>query len=133
MARVAAERNTARPERPSAVDFDFRNKLAVRNLDPAFHYRWVNNEPGRVFEMSEIGYELVQDPMKVGEGPEVNGHQLGSAVQRQVGQGTLAYLMRIPRELYDQMQDAKLADVRAIEDALRGPAAEGQYGNVSIS
>ncbi len=133
MARVAAERNSVRPERPSAVDFDFRNKLAVRNLDPSFQYRWVNNEPGRVYEMTEMGYELVQDPMKIGDGAEVSANQLGSAVQRQVGQGTLAYLMRIPRDLYDRMQAAKLADIRAIEEALQGPATEGQYGNVSIS
>lgn len=129
-------RNSARPERTSDIDYDYRNKLSVRNTDPSFQYRWVNDTPGRVYEMMELGYEIVSDPLKAEQAAAGNGafaSQLGSAIQRQVGGGTIAYLMRIPKELYDKIQEAKLADVRAIEEALKGPAVEGQYGNVTIS
>ena len=128
-------RNSARPERTTDIDYDYRSKMSVRNLDPSFQHRWVNDTPGRIYEMMELGYELVPDRLRT-EQAAADGtaqSQLGSAVQRQVGGGTIAYLMRIPKELYDKIQEAKLADVRAIEEALKGPAVEGQYGNVTIS
>lgn len=101
-----------------------RSKLAVKDQDPAYQYRWVNDVGGRVLDAQNGGYELVTDAT-VGEGDIANRNaSAGNRVSRVVGttdrgNAITAYLMRIRKEWYNQDQDAKKRQLDEIDAALK--------------
>jgi hypothetical protein len=117
-----------------------RLKLNFTNTDPAYVYRVVVDHPGRLEAAEQGGYEFVtDDAVKVGEGPE-DERAMGSRIARHVGgahstgSAKMGYLMRIPRELYEQDQHDKDRHVTATEkavilgtDASGGQDTSGRY------
>lgn len=103
-----------------------QSRLTVANPDPSFVYRWVNDDGrGRIDRALAGGYEFAPSVgQKVGSGSADGNSDVGSKVSRIVGTqeggaGMRAYLMRIPRELYDQDQRAKQAQVDEVDKAIR--------------
>lgn len=85
-------------------------KLAVPAI-PGYHQHWFNDDPGRIFQAKEAGYEHVTD-------------ERNAPISRNVGVATgggplLAYLMRIPQEWWeeDMSRQQKIVDQRM--DAIR--------------
>jgi len=114
-----------------------RNRLKVKgNLDPNFVYRVVNDTEDRIQELMDIGYvpELADDVHVNGDSIIDDPKKLGKAKQVSVGQGTKAILMKIPKEYFNEDQEAKEAYLKKVEEAMkRSNPNEGTYGKVDIS
>lgn len=101
-----------------------RSKLAVKDQDPAYMYRWVNDVGGRILDAQNGGYEFVTDA-KVGEGDVANRNaSAGNRISRVVGKtdrgnAITAYLMRIRKEWYDEDQKAKKRQLDEVDAALK--------------
>lgn len=113
-----------------------RSKLAVHDQDPAFVYRWINDEAGRLHDAEKGGYEFATDA-KVGQGDVANRNaSVGDRVSRIVGknasgQPITAYLMRIKKEWYDADQKAKQKTLDVQDTALkRGQAKPVEHAYI---
>ena len=121
-----------RPERRSRAGGP-RNILTVTGKDPNYVYRWVNDTPGRVQWLKDIGCEVVTDEVQVGDVTVDSGSQVGSVVTKHVGGGLRAVLMRIPVEWYNEDQEAKQAEIDAVETSMRAEARDGYTGRLDIT
>ena len=110
-----------------------RSILEVRGKEPGYHYAWVNDE--YVTMRLDNGFEHVRHPVQVGHkrldvGKTGNDH----FVTMNVGGGTIAYLMRIPLEFYQEDMDAQQREVDERTMAQIGNLSkDGLSGNVKIS
>lgn len=101
-------------------------KLAIPNKDPNYEYRWVNNRPGRVHQLTTM------DDWDIA--PEQEGAGLGTVGERTVDKGTgeRAILLRKPKEFYDEDQAEKERMLKARDETMRRgplPSAEGAGGD----
>ena len=119
----------------SRLSYKDRRKISANNQDPNFVYRVVNSDnernSGRIDYMRSIGYTLANDGESLGDEHGVEASTVGSQVGKHVGHGTRGVLMKIPKDLYEEDQAAKQAEVDHSEmgmvaDELRN--AEGMYG-----
>lgn len=116
-------------KRPTRTPLGARNRLTFKNLDPNFNYRVINDQDDRLARAQEAGYEFVESSEKLGDPRAAEGTTLGSAVAKPVGGGVTGYLMRIPKEFYDEDQAAKEARIKETELAMNPDKAKGQYGD----
>jgi len=138
MGRPSREEQLAadRPKRISVYEAN-RNKIGVDGLDKEnYYYRWVNDTEGRIAMFLSAGYEFVDKTgNKVGDGgvDQVNG--TSSKYSQGMGGGITAYLMRLPRDLYEEDQKRKQAeDVDALEADMKRQAKEASdYGKLEIN
>lgn len=123
-----ARSEQSRPTRVSVAEQ--RNKLTVFGLDhDNFYYRWVNDVDDRLATFVRAGYIFV-DKKEVGDvgDPTVETSQgTDSRVSRGVGMGRKAWLMKLPRELWQADQDAKEADILETERAMRSSRSNNQH------
>lgn len=120
--------------RPQRTPVGQRNILTVKGKDPNYHYRIVNDIDDRIAQYKEAGYEIVLDnAVSVGDKRVNAASAVGSGKQLSVGQGTKAYVMRIPKDWYNEDQTTKLAQVAAVEQATREKALDGTYGELKLS
>ena len=112
-----------------------RNVLTVSGKEPGFEYRVVNDDGDRVSQFEEMGYEIVKDSnIKVGDRRIANPTKEGSPVQVSVGGGQKAYLMRIPKDWYDEAQTDKAKQVDELEKGmLQDTKNSADYGKISVS
>jgi hypothetical protein len=119
--------------RPRRTPVDVRNRVSVRNQEPGYVYRLVNDIDDRVTDMQEQGYEVVTNT-KVGDKRVDVSQTPGSPSMISVGNGIKAVLMRTKREYYNEDALIKQARVDAIEETMRGDVKRaGDYGKVTIS
>jgi hypothetical protein len=94
---------------------------------PGFHRRYFNDVPGRIQRALNAGYSHVKDD---------NGNNVTTTVGVAKEGGALAaYLMEIPKELYDADQAAKMEAIDAFDESLRrgvdssghAPGQDGRY------
>ena len=104
-----------------------RNILTVKGLAPGMVGRWVDNDPDRVAQLMEQGYEPVRQPVQVGDISIESGQQLGAVTTKRTGGGKESILMQIPKEWYeaDQKQKQRLVDTK--EAALHEKGKDGVY------
>lgn len=100
--------------------------------EEGFTYRIVNDEKGRVQQMLENGWQLVENGGQLGDSEVGKGSTLGSQVRRTVNRsnGVEGVLMRIRTDWYEQYQRAKQARVGETIKALSGTVggkSEGYY------
>jgi hypothetical protein len=110
-----------------------RDVLTVSGKDPNYAYRWVLDVPGRIQRFKDGGYEVVTDGLEVGQATVDRGSNVGSGVTKSAGAGQTLVLMRIPMEYYKEDQDAKQAEITALEASMKKEAHEGRYGSLTIS
>lgn len=109
-----------------------RNRLSLRDKDPNFVYRIVNDVEDRVELLQEQGYELVPDA-KVGDKRVDNPSSLGSANSISVGRGVKAVVMRQRKEWYDEDQSVKQRQLDELEQTTKQNAKNNSdYGNIVI-
>ncbi|MGL5076719.1 MAG: hypothetical protein ACRDBG_12975 [Waterburya sp.] len=124
--------NKAPSGRVRRNSMDAQNKLRVQGKDPNYEYRFVNDFEGRIEQLQEQGYEIVdQKNVKVGDKRVEANRGEGSKTHLNVGQGTKAFLMRIKKEWYQEDQLAKANNIAEQEKAIKKPA--GTYGEVKLS
>lgn len=110
-----------------------RNVLTVRGTDPNYVYRVVNDEPGRIDQFKEAGYEeCLASEVTVGDKRVNATTPLGSVAQVSVGGGTKAVVMRIRKDWYEEDQQAKQRQVDATESEMKRKAHDGTYGTLDI-
>lgn len=109
-----------------------RNVLTVKNKDPNYHYRIVNDAGDNIQRRLDLGYAITEDASKdVGDKRVSSGTPIGNMIS--VGQGTKAVVMRIPKEFHEE--DAKYVEDKATqqEAAIKEKALSGTYGNLEIT
>lgn len=111
--------------RPRRTPLAMRNKLTVKNVDPNYQYRIVNDVEDRVEIFKERGYEIVTDA-QVGDSRVDKPSSLGSTTEISVGQNVKAVVMRIPKEWYQEDQTIKQAQIDALESSMNADAARGK-------
>jgi len=113
-----------------------RNILTVAGKDKSYVYRWVNDTDGRLMEFNQAGYEhvLKDNVDSIGESDVKQASNLGKTVSKGVGQGTVAYLMRIRKEFYEEDQSSKAVKTQKSEDLIYDNVSRlsGQYGKIEI-
>ena len=121
---------SARPRRASLSQ---RNRLAIKNKEPGYVYRIVNDVDDRVAQLQELGYEICtkESVGGVGDRRVDNTSPLGSSSVISVGQGVKAVVMRQKEEYYKEDQAAKQAEIDALE--LTMSKEKSDYGKVEIT
>jgi len=111
-----------------------RNILTVRNKEPGFVYRFVNIVSDRVQKFMDAGYEVVtrEQAGDVGDRRVDSSEGTSSIVEKGVGLGQKAILMRQPEEFYIEDQKAKQTRVDELEAAMKHEAKQGRYGNLDV-
>ena len=111
-----------------------RNRLSVKDTDPAYIYRIVNTEDAhggdRISSFLEHGYELVENT-KVGDKRVDISAGLGSTPAFSVGQGKKAVVMRIRKDWHAEDQQTKLDQIKATEETMY-KTARADYGNIEV-
>lgn len=125
------------PERKKRVPVSGtgRNILTVENLDPAYHYRWVNDKDGRIDQFLAGWWEFVRHDVDVGDRSSEKADSPDSMVTHKVGNGVTAYLMRIKKEYFEEDKAAKAKHVEQIEESMfrnMNDEDEGSYGKVIL-
>ena len=112
-----------------------RNVLTVQRKEPGFVYRFVNNVDDRVQKFLDAGYEPVtnQQAGQIGESRVDSSTGTSSIVEKGVGGGRKAVLMRIPEEFYKEDQKAKADYVDNLETSMKREATKDRYGKLDIS
>lgn len=108
-----------------------RSRLGVRNKDPKFVYRIVNDLDGRVDQFIEAGYEVCNGDETIGDSRVNLPKKEGSPVSTSVGGGVKGVLMRIPKEWYEEDQQAKQEFVNEKESVITESASDGKYGKIT--
>lgn len=105
-----------------------RSKLAFSNLDEKYHYRIVNDEVGRVDDFLERDYIFVS-PEEVGrEGRGETKVKILVGKQKN-GEALYGYLMKIPKEYYEEDRQDMQEHLNKIDDAIRGGKLDRQQND----
>jgi hypothetical protein len=132
MARTTAA-PSGTPTRPTRTPIGTRNVLSVKGKDDAFVYRVVNDTGDRIAQFQEAGYDFADAAThQVGDKRVGVASPEGSKAQISVGKGDKAFLMRIPKEYYEEDQLAKQVEVDRLEQSIK-QSSGGDYGKVSIT
>lgn len=118
MTRQSPSSASARTRRqPLAV----RNRISVRNQDPEYIYRVVNDQDNRVEELVERGYEVVaQDKVVRGGDKRVDdASALGSVSSISLGRGDRGVVMRIRKDWNAEDQAAKAVRADQLETTMK--------------
>jgi len=123
-------------QKPKRVPMGRRNVLSVKGItdDENFHYHWFNDIEDRLQYCMEAGYEFVaRNGLQAGDKTVETARGTDSVMKKGVGGGRVAYLMRIPIELYreDQAAKQKLAD--DLDAGIKAPKVDGSYGKVEVT
>lgn len=127
---MAETAKTNRPNRSEKkrVPLGARNRLSFQNLDPEFKYRVINDTDDRLVRAQEAGYEFVESDDRLGDVRVAEGSVPGSKVAKPVGNGMTGYLMRIPKEYYQEDQKTKSDKVDQLEKSMTPDKNRDQYG-----
>ena len=131
---MSQNRRSASADRPdrnkkTRTPLGARNRLTFSNLDPEFQYRVINDTDDRLARAQEAGYEFVESSEQMGDKRAAEAGKIGANVSKPVGNGTTGYLMRIPKEWYDEDQAAKQKQINRTETAMKPDAQKDQYGS----
>lgn len=114
--------------RPKRTPLGARNRLSFDNQDPNFVYRVINDVDDRLQRAQEAGYEFVASAESLGDKRAAEGGKIDSRVSKPVGNGVRGFLMRMPREYYEEDQLAKQSQVDDTERAMKPNTSKGEYG-----
>jgi hypothetical protein len=147
MSTKAGNRPQNRTTHKERVPVDgMRDIMTVHGKDSGFKYRWVTDtdERGsRIWKFKRGGWEFAtldghDEEIQVGQEAVYKSADEGNLVRLHTGEGRFSYLMRIPKEYYDEDQIAKEERIQEQEDGImgtqtsQGDANNGQYGSVKF-
>lgn len=117
--------------RPTRTPVGQRNRLSLKNKEPGYVYRVVNDIDDRVEQLLQAGYEIDKTQTVGDKRVDVPSAMSGGF---SVGQGVKAYVMRQKQEWYQEDQNAKQAYVDQTEQTMRSDARKAaDYGSVTIN
>lgn len=129
------QESASAPQRPQRTPISARNRLSLKNQDPNYVYRIVNDVDDRVEQLKEQGYEVVQaaDVGSVGNKRVDNSSSLGTVATVSVGQGVKAIVMRQRKEWYAEDQAHKQKEIDSVEQTMKQDAKkESDYGSLDF-
>jgi hypothetical protein len=115
-------------ERPKRTPLGAKNRLTFKGLDPAYHYRVINDKDDRLIRAQEAGYEFVLSDEQLGDKGAMTPKKLGKKVSKPVGNATTGFLMRIRKDWYDEDQAEKMKRIDESEKAMKANVVKGEYG-----
>lgn len=115
-----------------------RDILSVSGLDPAFEYRWVNDDGDKIQRFKDAWWEPVTHEVKIGMRTAARTGKSGKdkITTINVGHGMTAILMRLPKEIYDEAQKEKQEIIKNKEASMKrklNSGEDGAYGGVEFS
>lgn len=134
-----ADESRIRPDRAAQVQGERRRRSVLgpdRNLklfvpesekDPDFVYRWVNNRPGRIKQLTQMDdYDIVSAP----DNQIDVGTSEGTVVKRTVdrNEGGEAVLLRKPRKFYEADKAEEQRGIDATDELMRQGAVRDSEG-----
>lgn len=127
-AKVAARNTGERPGRTKRSTFNgTEGKLRVAHSIEGYHLHIFNDEPGRIDQALDVGYEFVKLDEVGGVSTNVvsRNTDIGDKVRFLVGtmannEPQYAYLMKIQNEYYEEDQASLQSKNDAVDDAIRG-------------
>lgn len=109
---------------------DPRTKLSVpqEKLDPNWTYRWVNDREMRINQLQQQDWIMVDEETTTG--PDDRNKGIGTRPERIVNDRTVskperAFLMRKPKEFYDEDQARRINRIRDQEAQMARGKVEG--------
>jgi hypothetical protein len=125
-------------KKPSRVSNGRRDVLTVRGLkdQDQFHYHWFNDINDNISRRQEEGYVFVDKFGKsVGDTTVDSARGTDSLMKKSVGLGTIAYLMKIPLDIYQEYKAEEQRErVDEIEAEMKRSSREaGRYGTIEIN
>ena len=104
--------------------------------DPNFVRRWINDVDDRLPRALEAGYVFVdRHGQLVGDESIDEARREGTLMSKIVGPNLTAFLMKIPKEWYDEDQARKQNEIDLQEAEMKKELTDrlqGRYGNVNI-
>ena len=119
----------SKPKRVSIADQKNITTHCEAN-DPNFQYRFVvdyKNKPGRIDKFLKAGYVNVKSGENAGDDAPMKATKVGRNVTIPSGNGETAYLMKIPKEYYEEDQAAKEAKLKEVEKTFT-KKGKNEYG-----
>lgn len=108
-----------------------RNRVSVKNQDPDFVYRVVNDQDNRVEELAERGYEIVPQDKVIRQGDKRvdDASALGSVSSISLGRGDRGVVMRIRKDWNAEDQAAKNQRADDLEKTMKSDGKQASdYG-----
>lgn len=104
------------------------SKLEISQQLEGYHYRWINDEPGRIAKALASGY-VFAEPEEVGREADRDNKVsiLGGA--NKDGSPLQVYLMRIPMEYYLEDQEIAQGRLDELDNAIRGGKLDRAVGD----
>lgn len=106
--------------------------IPEESKDPNFVYRWVNDRPGRVRQLTKMDdYEVVSTSELNGGDPDPNGNTAEGTVMKRTadsGIGESAVLLKKPKAYYDADKKEEQRVIDARDEALRSGPPPGPDG-----
>jgi len=126
--------NRVDSERPARVPINgLRDKLVVKGIPEHLHACWVNDY--NLERYKEAGYGFWTGSAVVGDNHvDSNSGMSSGVISRNVGNGVTAFVMVIPKDLYESDQKALDDEIASKESILfrSQKQAEGRYGNIEV-
>src|SRR5260370_17924334 len=136
MSRIAKTNEAgATSVRPKRTPVGLRPRLHLDGKDPNFEYRWVNDTPGNVANYKRHGWQVCSnEEVDTGNYRAEQASEMGSLAYAIVdgGNGMKAYVMKISKEEYKEIQDALEYETRRTEDTMQPNFNDGEYVKVVI-
>lgn len=121
-----SEGQNSRPKRVPLSNLS-RNILTVEGKEDGFHYCWVNDS--FVDRRLQQGYDFVTHEVMVGDrrlsAVASSIRPGGSVISINVGNNTVAYLMRIPQEYYEEDLKYMNSLPDQLEESMHSKATHG--------
>lgn len=117
--------------RPRRTRIGSRNRLQIINKAPDKEYRLIDNEPSRIYQFQQAGWEVqsVKDHLPGAERVDT-AFLADNAVP--VGGGKQQVLVAINKDWYDEDQRDKVLEIKKTEEALK-PTSDGFYGEIKVT
>ena len=127
--------STEASARPTRVPIGKRNRLAIKNKEPGYVYRIVNDVDDGIEQFIEGGYEIATKERvgATGDKRVDDPSSLGSIQTISVGKGLKAVVMRQKEADYKADQAAKQAEIDELEQTMKADARRNaDYGSLEI-
>lgn len=95
-----------------------QKRLGVKNANPDLHYHLANDEDGNIDKMILAGYDPVTNDTEDNLRGIHSGHQEGALATQDVGNGTKAIWMAMPREQWEELQREKAKQNNFVDEQL---------------
>jgi hypothetical protein len=120
--------------RPRRQPVGSRNRFKIAQKEDGYVYRVVNDQPGRIEDLLERGYEIVTKDKVVREGDRRvdDPSSLGSVTSFSLGKGDHGVVMRQKKEWYDEDQRSKNAKNDELDRGMKDTANQASdYGSLT--